>query len=281
MHLLCPNCRKNLTPQTWSCPNGHKFRYENGVLILLESAFGEKLHAFTTQFSKLRQKEGRRLMDSAVYEHLPYIQDARGEHEWRVRRYDLSVIRKLLKSRKTLRVLEIGAWNGWLSHHLSQMGYQVIAVDYFADEYDGLGAKKFYSSDWQAIQMDLRDLSIINQQFDLVILNRCVQFFENPPAYTMMAAQKVAPGGNLLLLGLQFFSNPRKKIQGVLDLQTHFNQNGFDFFKPIKGYLDESDKQQMHTQEIKLFLYPQLWLSSAKAHFIKTSPKYYYGCLTK
>ncbi len=279
LKLRCPNCYTPLT--NLACPNGHTYRVRAGVLELLEDAFGKKLHAFTTQFSQIREQEGRRLTDPAVYEQLPHIKDIRGERQWRVRRYDLAVVRKLLEGQKALHILEIGAWNGWLSHHLVQMGHQVTAVDYFADEYDGLGAKKFYSANWQAIQMDIIDLSIIHHQFDVILLNRCLQFFTSPHIYLQQVRQKLSPGGKLIITGLYIFQNPREKARNVENFrQTYRTQYNLEIFiRPTRGYLDSADKMQLQAQGVTLHQYPQLRLVNLLSKIIKTRPTRYYGIL--
>ena len=153
----------------------------------------------------------------------------------------------------------------------------MTAIDYFTDEYDGLGARKFYSTGWQPIQMDLTDLSVLSQCYDVVILNRCVQFFADPVAYATAVKQYVAPGGLLVLTGLQFFHDVREKARSVTALRAYLNRHGLDFFKPMKGYLDFADKQHLRARGVLLRCYPQLWPANLKSMLKGNRPRHYYG----
>jgi 2-polyprenyl-3-methyl-5-hydroxy-6-metoxy-1,4-benzoquinol methylase len=230
---------------------------------------------FTVPFNQLRAQQNRWIKDPFLYPKLPesLIQDP----EWRHRSFDLAIIRHLLAEKTALRILDIGAWNGWLSHRLAEMGHTVTAVDYFTDPHDGLGARRFYPTAWDAIQMNLEDLSCLEQRFDVIILNRCVQFFLDPPGYAAQARVKLAPSGVMLLTGLAFFRDPHQKIQGVKNLRAYLNAHGFDFFKEIKGYLDENDQQKMQNMGIRLSPYPQLRLANLKSLITPTAPRHYYG----
>lgn len=279
MMLRCPVCRERLRehrrPAGFTCANDHSFPQEEGVLSLLHPAFAAELHAFLETFEPYRNQIGQRITDPAVYPGLPF--NRREELEWRLRTYDVIAIEKLLAGRETGRILDIGAWNGWLSNVLAGRGHIVTAVDYFTDKFDGLGARRFYQTNWQAIQLDLRDLSLLDEQFDLVVVNRCLQFFADPPAYVDVAGPKVAPGGRLLLTGLAFFRDPAGKQQQMRDLQAELARRDIPTFKPMKGYLDTADRQRLLAMGVALHAYPQLRRANLKARLIASAPAYYYG----
>jgi 2-polyprenyl-3-methyl-5-hydroxy-6-metoxy-1,4-benzoquinol methylase len=281
-YLLCPNCREPVDPGSLACAGGHRFACEDGVLVLLQEEFGRQLRTFTAAFGATRAAENKRLLAVSSYEALPFDQtngDADWRLGWRLRCYDLAVVLDLLGGRSDQQILDVGAWNGWLSHQLSARGHGVTAIDYFTDEYDGLGARKFYSTNWRAIQMDLAELSVLNRRYDVVIVNRCLQFFTDPIAYVGTARQQLAPGGLLILTGLQFFRDPRAKARGVAALrQAYLERYGFELFlKPTKGYLDFVDKQRLREQGVRLRPYPQLWLANIRSMISTTLPRHYYG----
>ena len=279
MRLLCPNCHQAIDPDTLACPHGHQFGCEDGVLVLLGEEFGQKLRTFIANIQRFRAAERKRLLDSAVYEDLPFAKAVRTNWEWQRRGYDVVNIVRLLGARHRQTILDIGAWNGWLSHQLARRGHHVTALEYFTDPYDGLRAKKFYSTGWQAIQMDLTDLSVLDQQYEMVIINHGLHFFSDPIAHVAAAKQKVAPGGWLILLGLQVFSDPSARIKQVAAWQQDFQARyGANFFlNPTKGYLDLTDQARLQTLGVVLKPYPQLWRRNLKAFFKKTAPKHYYG----
>jgi 2-polyprenyl-3-methyl-5-hydroxy-6-metoxy-1,4-benzoquinol methylase len=280
--LLCPNCREPIDQGSLVCAGGHQFAYEDGVLVLLQEEFGRQLRAFTAAFGATRAAENKRLLAASSYEALPFGQnsgDADWRLGWRLRCYDLAVVLGLLGKRGEQQILDVGAWNGWLSHQLAARGHDVTAIDYFTDEYDGLGARKFYSTDWRAIQIDLTDLSVLNQRYDAVIVNRCLQFFTDPIAYVGIARQQLAPGGLLVLTGLQFFQDARAKARDVAALRrTYQERYGLELFlKPTKGYLDFGDKRRLQAQGVRLRPYPQLWPANVRSMLNRALPRHCYG----
>lgn len=285
MHLHCPDCRQPFTIDdgAWPnsagvvCPTGHEFVVRDGVLELLDVELAKRLADFLTPFSALRASSNKRLIDPATYPLLPDAPAVQGDHEWRLRRYDLELITGLLAGRGRQRVLDFGAWNGWLSNRLAIQGHQVTAIDYFVDEFDGLRARKFYDSDWLAVQMNLEDLDVLDEQFDMVIVNRCLQFYADPPAFAETVKRKVAPGGRAVLIGLAFMRDPRERIAGLATLRRQYQKHGFDFFKPMKGYLDFDDKARLKTLGWRLYPYRQLLGANARSLLFSTSPRYYYA----
>lgn len=285
MHLLCPDCRRpfDIDDESWPqaaavvCPAGHSFPVADGVLELLDDDLAGRLAGFLTPFSDARARDQKRLVDPAAYPLLPDGPAVQGNHEWRLRRYDLEIVQRLLAARPALRILDLGAWNGWLSNRLAGLGHRVVAVDYFVDEYDGLRARQFYSTRWQAVQMNLEDLDVLDEQFDLVIVNRCVQFYADPPAYAQVVRGKVAPGGRALLTGLAFVRDPRQRQAGLTELRQRLNRDGLDFFKPMKGYLDFDDKARLAQAGYRLHPYRRLWTANARSLLSPQAPRYFYA----
>jgi 2-polyprenyl-3-methyl-5-hydroxy-6-metoxy-1,4-benzoquinol methylase len=320
MAWLCPTCREPIDAASLACAGGHQFHRADGVLVLLDDAFAQRLRPFLTTFQAARAADHKRLLDTSAYEALPSGPATTGQHEWRLRRYDLAIVNHLISRQRAVgsrqkgrlgghgrlgattlhpsqatvssplptaccplptppRVLDIGAWNGWLSHRLAARGHDVTAIDYFADAYDGLGAQRWYSTTWRAIQMDLADLAPLNQCYDVVIVNRCVQFFTDPAAAVAAAQRQVAPGGLLLLTGLQVFHDPRVKADAVARLrQTYAARYGHDLFlRPTRGYLDRTDTTRLHERGITMRPYPQLWLANLRARLDPTRPRHAYG----
>lgn len=304
-NFLCPDCHLPLIGDPLRCENGHSFPVEDGVLRLISAEFKPQLTAFLSQFEQHRAKIGRRITDPAIYEQLPHA--LAHDPEWRHRVYDLRVIDEVLgrhrkpyhrvaKSDNTVNrtegsskatipntVLEIGAFNGWLTNHLAQQGHTVTAVDEFADRYDGLGAHNFYRATWYPVQADTRALTTFADQYEVVILNRCTQFFLTPTAYVRQAMEKVADGGQLILLGLTFFRDSRAKKAMVKANYDNLTVQGMHLFKPNKGYLDWDDKTEMEQLGIKLKPYPQMRmrLVNWRARFQPHRAAHFWGVYTK
>lgn len=280
MILLCPICHHPLLSDGVTCAQGHRFTLANGVLSLVTASFAQRLGHFNTVLQRFRQNTGRRLLDPAVYEELPFSAAVRSNFEWRLRQYDWAVVQQWVGTRPR-RILDIGAWNGWLSHRLTQLGHEVTAIDYFTDPYDGLGANRFYRGTWRSIQMDLTDLSPLPAVFDVIILNRCLAFFANAAAYVTQAQARLAPGGSLLLTGLALYRDPRSKAQAVATATKNYRQEyGTDLFlHPTKGYLDSHDQAELQAMGVQISPYRQLWAANLKAWLRPRYPHYAYGRL--
>jgi SAM-dependent methyltransferase len=279
--LRCPTCRGPLDAQALGCPAGHRYGFDDGVLVLLSADFAARLRAFLSGFTALRAAAGKRILDPREYPRLPAGQhrpdDRDWSAEWRMRGYDLQLIQRLLGRAPTRSVLEIGGYNGWLSNHLAAAGHAVTALDFFVDEHDGLAAKKFYPASWLAIQMDLDDLSILDQQYECVILNRCLQFGADPAAYVRQAMERLAPGGLLIATGLAFFRDPRPRRRAVEALRAELQGHGLDFFRPMQGYLDLADRARLEAAGLRVRPYPQLRLANLRTWLRPDRPWHAYG----
>lgn len=282
--MLCPTCFTKLaqTPAGYTCPANHHFQEKNGILPLLNPTFQQELTDFCAILQKDRAHHNKRLLDPTIYPQLPYLAapPAGTKAEWRMRQYDLEIIKQHLPTQPHT-ILDIGAWNGWLSHHLTQWGHTVTALDYFDDPYDGLQAKQHYPLDWQAIQLDLTDLTPLNQQYHTIILNRCLAFMPDPAGYIHHVQQFLVPAGQLIATGLAIFHNPSQKQQQVTAYRQAYQQKHSRdiFLKPTKGYLDPTDKTTLQATHLTLHPYPQLRLANLKSHLRPTAPRYYYGLI--
>ncbi len=283
MPLLCPTCRTPIDPASSACAQGHAFPLVEGVRSLLTLDLAHRLAAFEAALSAARQAEGKHQLAEVDYAQLPFSAAADAQPglalEWRLRRYDLALIERRLAGRAAQRVLDLGAWNGWLSHRLARAGHTVTAIDYFADAPDGLRAKRFYRTDWRAIQLDLRDPSVLAESFDLVVVNRCLAFFTDPAGYVQTLKPLVAHGGQLLVTGLQFFWAHAAKAQRVAaDRRRYQERYGFELFLfPTRGYLDRTDHRRLAAQGLALHPYRQLWAANLRAFFQPARPRHAYG----
>jgi SAM-dependent methyltransferase len=215
------------------------------------------------------------------FRQLPYGPIAKGNFEWRYRQAGWEIINQRLKGQPRQKILDIGAWNGWLSHRLVAAEHQVVAVDYFVDPLDGLGAMTHYDVAWPAIQMDLENLTNLPVAFDLIIVNHCLQFFATPLETLRQAQQLLIQDGKILVIGLAFFADPRKQIERVKRYRTEFGKHGVDFFKPMKGYLDFYDRKHLQQEGIKFHPYQQLWKANLRSQIDPTRPRYEFGLYAK
>lgn len=228
MRLKCPVCELPLFENNgqFQCDDGHLVKVKYGVHILQEPSFAKWYGPFENKFQAYREREGLKIKDASAYNKLPHVPNNLGKAFWNAKAQDLMLTKEYLAGKSNLNILEVGAWNCWLTNHLCQMGHSVIAVDYFIDPYDGLGAIQHYSkADWNAIQMNLERLDLIDEKFDLIIVNRMVVYFEDPfETLKKLINENLSEKGEMLVTGVIMTTD--KKIT-----EERFNKEMEDFEK--------------------------------------------------
>jgi 2-polyprenyl-3-methyl-5-hydroxy-6-metoxy-1,4-benzoquinol methylase len=281
MAVRCPNCSNLLNPSTLHCGGRScplpKFR----VARVMKKDFWQYLNSYLERFETIREEQGYRIKDTTIYPNLPYIDNVFGknESEWYLFRRDLKIIRNALKGRSKLEILNYGSWNGWLSNRLVLDGHRVTAIGYFIDEFDGLGAKQYFPSEWLAIQTDLDDLSILEKNFDAIIFNRGIQFEEKPAIKVNTLINKLRPDGILIITGIDFYRDPRKRARDITNLVEDYRKKyNFNLFiRPTKGYIDRADIRDMKTFGMQLHRYPGMWGSHLRSILSRVQLIPFYG----
>jgi hypothetical protein len=91
-----------------------------------------------------------------------------------------------------------------------------------------------------------------------VVLNRCLQFAPDPLAALDDARARVAPGGALIVTGLQFFRDATEKARSTAAYRDYLAQHGLEFIRPTKAYLDEGDRVRLAAAGLRIAPYAQL-----------------------
>ncbi|MEM6725360.1 MAG: hypothetical protein AAF598_15070, partial [Bacteroidota bacterium] len=165
------------------------------------------------------------------------------------------------ENKERLSILNYGAWNGWLSHQLALLGHELVTVSPYDDPYDGIGAVQHFSTDWVAIQMELKEVDVFVEPFDVIIFNRNLNFFEDPVSALNNMLPKVKSGGLILLTGLAFY---RKEKKAKNNFQRKLQEASRKFnikldYQPIKGILDTQDKRAFEALGGQLKPYSPAW----------------------
>ena len=187
--FICPRCQTTLervTPDRMSCPkDGLDFWNVDGIWRFLLPESEAHYSRFIRDYETIRSAEGRGSASAKYYRTLPF-KDLSGQHaaDWKIRARSFKALNTVLTQiqdplERSLKILDLGAGNGWLSNRLASQGDRVIAVDLLVNEQDGLGAWKHYEHSFTPVQAEFNHLPVMDRFADAVIFNASFHYSEN------------------------------------------------------------------------------------------------------
>ena len=230
--LTCPVCQSPLvvTDDGACCPNCHQeFPCQDGIWRFLPTERMDYYKAFITQYRRVRVDEGWGNASEAYYQLLPWVAPTDPQQiVWslRAQHYHTFIERILIPLEKThaepLRILDLGAGNGWLANRLSQRGHWVAAVDISLDPLDGLAARAFYESDFLAIQAEFDHLPLAPGQVDLVIYNGSFHYSSDYQSSLQAAFRAMKPDGQLVIMDSPLYDDHASGEAMVTNRRSRF-----------------------------------------------------------
>jgi ubiquinone/menaquinone biosynthesis C-methylase UbiE len=208
--FVCPRCQTTLdrtTPERVTCPqDGLEFWNVDGIWRFLLPESEAHYAQFIRDYESVRRSEGRGSNSANYYRALPF-KDLSGQHsrDWAIRARSFNVLVKNVLTRlqnpleRSLKILDLGAGNGWLSNRLSAQGDRVLAVDLLVNEQDGLGAWKYYENSFTPIQAEFNHLPVMDRFADAVIFNASFHYSENY-SETLKEALRVTSARGLVVI---------------------------------------------------------------------------------
>lgn len=209
--FICPRCQTTLerkAPDRLTCPkDGLEFWQVDGIWRFLLPESEAHYSRFIRDYESIRQAEGRGSASAAYYRALPF-KDLSGQFaaDWRIRARSFKVLVNNVLTRlqspleRGLKILDLGAGNGWLSNRLSAQGDRVIAVDLSVNEQDGLGAWKHYENPFTPVQAEFNHLPVMDRFADAVIFNASFHYSENYAETLREAMRVLSPKGLIVIM---------------------------------------------------------------------------------
>lgn len=251
-------------------------RNKIGYWSYLTTAFENHLNHYLPVFEKSRTEKNI-IPSPEEWNLLPFGNFAR-DASWKWRRQSLAVAEQLIRDKKSDTVLEIGAWNGWLTKYLAKNSNLVIAADYFVSPYDGISNIQSFAGNIVAVQSNLETIGsdFKMNAFDIIVVNHCLSFFKDPVLYLEGLIPLLKENGMIIALGTSFYKNPAIKTKQNKSFADHFYKeyNMELFIQPVKGYMDTADLDKLKNRGFRIEAYPKMKLQNMYSKLISTKPHY-------
>jgi SAM-dependent methyltransferase len=175
----------------------------------------EALSRFRASYGAHRAAEGRGAGGTAELLALPYLFAGPQAAQWKIRSrtYDAFAARVLAplarEKGRPLRLLDLGAGNGWLCYRAAELGHAPTAVDVRDDAVDGLGAAAGYDlhlpKPFARLVASFDSLPVGDASQDLAVFNASLHYALDLAATLREAARVVRPGGRIAILDSPFY----------------------------------------------------------------------------
>lgn len=239
-------------------------------------ALENHLSHYLPVFEKYRSDIGI-IPEAEDWQALPFGKFA-DDASWKWRRESLQLLQQYTSGQTFETVLEIGAWNGWLTKYLARQSQAVIAADYFTHPFDGIGNIESLQPNITAVQCDVNDISTTFKKdaFDLIVLNHCLAYTGNPTDFISGLVPLLKPDGKIISLGNSWYKNPKmKKFENEKAERSFAEKYNMELYiNPVKGFLDKNDVTLLKDIGFKIDAYPKRKPQNIYAKFNGTAPKY-------
>ncbi|HLZ08833.1 MAG TPA: class I SAM-dependent methyltransferase, partial [Chloroflexota bacterium] len=129
-------------------------------------------------------------------------------------------------------MLDLGAGNGWLSHHLARRGHAVAAVDISVDDMDGLAAIARYWSNTETgaggkitpVQADFDHLPFRADQADLIVFNGSFHYSRGYEKTLRESRRILRPGGIIAILDTPNYKTAASGVAMLRERDDKFRQ---------------------------------------------------------
>ncbi len=235
--MVCPSCGEPLSMVATDlllCEGERlSYRKKDGIWDMVAPVQSERFRRFETEYNEIRHREGRGSADSAYFRRLPY-EDTTGRHrrDWRIRAVShdcfvecvLAPLERVSAS-GTLRILDLGAGNAWLSNRLALRGHEVCAVDLRTDRLDGLGARVHYRTTFTCIRAAFDRLPFGDGCFDVIVFNASLHYSENYERTLGEALRVLRRSGRVVVIDSPMYRRASSGERMVRERQRRFRRD--------------------------------------------------------
>jgi SAM-dependent methyltransferase len=181
---------------------------------------------FRAEYGAHRAAEGRGHGAEEMLS-LPYLAAGPLARQWAVRARSFEAfVRLVLQPASTesggqVRLLDLGAGNGWLCHRAALAGHRGVALDVRDDAVDGLGAAGPLMDRAPGriapVAASFDALPLRPREFDVAVFNASLHYALDLAAVLAEAARVVRPGGRLVILDSPFYAREEQGEEMVAE----------------------------------------------------------------
>ena len=180
------------------------YRLEQGVYCNANLHFH-----FEDAYLSVRKKENRIYKDFEVAQ-FPEVAKSHTQYvEWRMRKESLNRVLLYLKAKNPKYILDLGCGNGWFLSHLAKTFPNSICIGMDINKVElQQAARVFTAPNVYWMYEDIFTCELPNTlSFDCVILNGCLQYFENPQDLIHTLQTKQPQDGKIHIIDSPLYKN--------------------------------------------------------------------------
>ncbi|HEX8903289.1 MAG TPA: class I SAM-dependent methyltransferase [Longimicrobiaceae bacterium] len=191
----------------------------------------EALARFRAEYGAHRAAEGRGAGGVAELLALPYLADGPTAPQWAIRSrtydaFERRILRPMIRAAASpVRLLDLGAGNGWLCYRATLLGCVATAMDVRDDGVDGLGAAAGYDPHlprpFGRVAASFEAIPAADGSFDVAVFNAALHYALDLSAALAEAARVVRGGGRIVILDSPFYRRDRDGRAMVEEKRRH------------------------------------------------------------
>jgi ubiquinone/menaquinone biosynthesis C-methylase UbiE len=226
---VCPRCKSQLqsisVDELRCSQDDLTFRKVDGIWRFLLPEREETYARFIRDYEAVRRFEGRGSADESYYQTLPY----HPTRDWKIRAasFDAFIKQVLVPIENTgkhLRIVDMGAGNGWLSNRLTSRGHEVASIDLTVNDFDGLGCHRFYESTFTLVQAEFDYLPFPNRSVDMILFNASLHYTVNYEQTLLETSRALNADGKLVVLDSPIYRDAGSGSRMVREREEQFTK---------------------------------------------------------